>query len=500
MNSLITLPILIPLLTAITTLFAWHKLSLQRLLTLTGCFCFLIDSFILLTHTLQTSYLVAYLGNWPAPFGITLVSDILSSSLIFITAIIAFCVALYTCSDIDRAAGKAGFYPAYCILLAGVSGAFLTGDLFNLYVWFEVILISSFILLSLNADKKQLEGSLKYAVLNLIATLILLTAIAFLYGMTGTLNMADLSIELSRPQHIGLITTISVIFIIAFGTKAALFPLFFWLPAAYPTPHFSTSAIFAGLLSKVGVYALIRTFTLFFLTNGNYLHNIILILSLLTLIIGILIAIAQIEIRRIFSFSLISHIGFMTLGLALFTPLALIGSIFYLLQHMLVKTQLFLCSGLIQYFSRNNTPGKAKDFYQTQSLFSILFFIAIFSLAGLPPSPGFWAKFILLKACFQMHNYFTLFIVLIVSFLTLFLGARIWQTRFLETPINSSSNHEIMVKNKFFLLLPTILLTAMILLIGVFPAPIYHIAQTASDQLFHPDGYVHAVLNNGYKT
>jgi multicomponent Na+:H+ antiporter subunit D len=513
MNNMLVLPVIIPVLTAILVLAVSHKKKAQRALTLLGIgLLFAVDIYIF-AHVWRDGYLVDQMGNWPAPFGITIVADLLSAVMITLTAIIGFCVAVYSFSDIGVHRAKNGFYPAYCILLAGLNGAFLTGDLFNLYVWFEVILISSFILLALGSGKAQLEGAVKYAVLNLVATLILLTAIAFLYGLSGTLNMADLAYHLASLKYHGLITVIAVIFIVAFGMKAALFPLFFWLPASYHTTSFSTSAIFSGLLTKVGVYALIRIFTLMFLQNHQYLHMLLLTLALFTLVMGMIGAVAQRELRRIFAFSLVSHVGYMIIGLAVMTPLALMGSLFYMIQHMLVKSNLFLASGIVKKFSGNNSTKRGSGLYKVHPYFSILFFISAFSLAGLPPFSGFWAKLLLVKATFVSHYYFTLFVIVLISLSTLYVVARVWQTVFLrpkspDLPSSAplflrrrssdfASSPPVIKAERWFLLLPVTLLTTLILLIGIFPYPVYHLTQMMSQQLLHPSMYIHAVMGQG---
>jgi multicomponent Na+:H+ antiporter subunit D len=328
MSQLIILPILTPLFFTVLLFLAWHRPIWQRALTITCTVIELIVALALFIKVNHAHYLVMQLSNWKAPFGISLVADSLSALLVLTTSFIMLCIAIYSIGDVSNRSIKKGFYPAFCILLAGLCGAFLTGDIFNLYVWFEIILISSFVLMVLSDGKRQLEGAVKYAVLNLIATMLLLAAIALIYGVAGTLNLADLAQIIHTSHRAGLITTIAVIFLVALGIKSALFPLFFWLPAAYHTAYNTSSAIFAGLLSKVGVYTFLRLFTLLFFQHAGYLHSLLLIIANLTLIIGILGAIARVELRRILSFTLISHIGYMILGLALLTPLALLGSIF----------------------------------------------------------------------------------------------------------------------------------------------------------------------------
>ena len=229
--------------------------------------------------------------------------------------------------------------------MGGISGAFLTGDLFNLYVWFEVMLMASFALLVMGKTRAQLDGGVKYVVINLISTLLFLTGLGLVYGMTGTLNMAHLHVKLKLVSDPGLVAAVAVLFLTAFGIKSGLFPLFFWLPASYHTPPVATSAIFAGLLTKVGVYALIRTFTLIFPFEDNGLRELVLVAAAATMIVGVLGAATRYHIRRILSFHIISQVGYMILGLGLFTPLALAGAVFYLLHHIIVKANLFLISG-----------------------------------------------------------------------------------------------------------------------------------------------------------
>lgn len=495
MNWIVILPIIIPLIITACVFTAWHSSYLQRLFTLIGSFINFLVAILLISVVAKQGYVTMQVGSWPAPFGITLVADTLSSLMVLTASLIGFCVVIFSLIDIKKTAIRKGFYPAYCILLAGLSGAFLTGDLFNLYVWFEIILISSFVLLSLTDGSLRLEGGVKYAVLNLIATLLLLTSIAFLYGISGTLNLADLSQHLASSDKVGLITTIAVLFIISFGIKAALFPLFFWLPASYHTTSYSASAIFSGVLSKVGVYALIRVFTLLFLQNFHYLHTLLLLIANLTLIVGIIGAIAQIELRRILSFTLISHIGFMVVGLAILTPLALAASIFYIIQHMLIKTSLFLSSGFVRYHSKYNDIVRAGDFYSRYPFFSLLFFIAAFSLAGIPPLSGFWAKVALIKASFDDSHYITLGIIVVTSFLTLFVIARLWQNLFLKAASHSDAHEVSLSRNDAAtILIPITVLTALILLIGLFPAPLFHLAKQAATQLLNPAGYIHAVM------
>lgn len=224
------------------------------------------------------------------------------------------------------------------ILLMGVNGAFVTGDLFNLYVWFEVLLTASFILLALGGERPQLEGSIKYVALNLLSSALFLAGIGILYGMAGTLNMAELANVVKDGERGGLVTMVAVMFMMAFGIKAGMFPLYFWLPASYPTPPAAVSALFSGLLTKVGVYSLIRVFTLIFTNDPEFLHGLILAGAGLTMLSGVLAAAAQYEMRKILAVHIVSQIGYIVMGLGLFTPLALAGTVIYLAHNIIVKT------------------------------------------------------------------------------------------------------------------------------------------------------------------
>ncbi|MGD8656835.1 MAG: proton-conducting transporter membrane subunit, partial [Desulfobacterales bacterium] len=288
MKLLLILPILIPLTTAAFCLLSWQHRNVQRLLGALGSAAHLLVALLLLWSVRQDGIFAIQVGNWPAPFGITLVADLFSAIMTVLGALMGFTVVIYSLASMDSGRESSGYYVFFHFLLMGVSGVFLTGDLFNLYVWFEVMLMSSFVLLALGGEKHQLEGAIKYVTLNLVSSALFLTALGILYGMLGTLNMADLSVQISDGKHAGVVSTLSMLFLVAFGIKSALFPLFFWLPASYHTPPVAVSAIFAGLLTKVGVYTLIRVFSLLFAMDIAYTHNIILVIAGLTMVTGVL--------------------------------------------------------------------------------------------------------------------------------------------------------------------------------------------------------------------
>ncbi|HSK29295.1 MAG TPA: proton-conducting transporter membrane subunit, partial [Candidatus Limnocylindria bacterium] len=305
MSSLLVFPIVIPLVAAALALMGWRSRWVQRAAALAGTVTLLGCSAILLGIVTRDGIQSTQLGNWPAPFGITLVADQFSAIMVFITGCMGVAVTCYSFASIDRRREETGYYPFLLILLMGVCGAFLTGDLFNLYVWFEVLLMASFVLLALGGSREQMEGAIKYVTLNLVSSAFFLAGAGILYGLAGTLNMADLAVKLRETQDAGLTTAVAMLFFVAFGIKAAAFPLFFWLPAAYHTPPVAITAIFSGLLTKVGVYSLVRTFTLLFVGDAGYTHNLILVIAGFTMVTGVLGAVAQYDFRRLLAFHIV---------------------------------------------------------------------------------------------------------------------------------------------------------------------------------------------------
>ncbi len=499
MNILLILPILIPLLTAISSLLAWRNRSLQRVFSTTGACALFGVSLALFAVVWQDGVQASQMGNWPAPFGITMVADLFSALMVVLTGLTGLGVVVYSLAAIDPERESFGFHALMHFLLMGVCGAFLTGDIFNLYVWFEVLLISSFVLLQLGGEKAQLEGAIKYVTINLVSSALFLTAIAILYGMVGTLNMADLAVQLKSADRQEMLTTVSVLFLLAFGIKAAIFPLFFWLPASYHTPPAPVSAIFAGLLTKVGVYALVRVFTLMFVQQSEQLSRLILVAAGLTMTTGILGALVQNDFRRVLSFNLVSHIGYMIMGLGLFTPLALAGTVFYTIHDVLVKTCLFLVGGIIYRLRGTYKLSKLGGLYQARPVVAVVFLVPALSLAGVPPLSGFWGKFILIKAGLDRHAYLLVAVALVVGLLTLYSMAIVWSEAFwkrapddrqAEAPLLPTAQ----LHSRLLYFIPVGVLACLMVLIGALPEPFYDIAGRAAEQLMNPTDYVRTVL------
>ncbi|MDQ2077724.1 Na+/H+ antiporter subunit D [Marinimicrobium sp. ABcell2] len=500
MSHLVLIPILIPLLAGALSLVSWRSLLLQRWIAVVATGLLLLVSIGLLQLTREEGFVVMHVGGWAAPFGITIVADLLSAIMIVMTGVIGFTIAIYSMAMTPERHERFGYYPLMHLLLAGVSGAFLTGDIFNLYVWFEVMLLASFALLTLGGERAQMEGAIKYVTLNLFSSAIFLSAIGLVYGTVGTLNMADLAYKLGQVEHSGMVNVLALMFMVAFGIKAAAFPLFFWLPASYHTPLVGISALFAGLLTKVGVYALYRFFTLIFNGDVDYTHNILLWGAGLTMVSGVLGAAAQFEFRRLLSFHIVSQIGYMILGLALFTPLAIIGGIFVIVHNIVVKTNLFLVSGLVYRLLGSYDLKKLGGVYRHRPGIALLFLVSALSLAGLPPLSGFVAKFLLIRAGLEVGAWTVTGVALLVSVITLYSMLKIWAEVFWK-PVPEGVNTERLTGEKpdsqlWLLLLPIAGLAACAVLIGVNGQPIYEVLEAAAEQLLNPALYIEAVLGD----
>ena len=498
MSWYLATPLALPFLTAVMA-FLLRQSPAGRWVSVIGNAALLIAAGILMAQVLDRGVIAGQMGGWQAPFGITLVADYLGAVMVVITAITGVATSIYALADIDERKELLGYHALFNVLIGGVTGAFLTGDLFNLYVWFEVMLISSFGLLILGGSKEQIDGGIKYVTLNLVSTILFLSGIGLLYGMTGTLNLADLGRTMPTLENQGLVTVIAVMFMIAFGVKAAVFPLFFWLPAAYHTPAFSVSAVFAGLLTKVGVYALIRMFTLVFNGDVEFTHTILLWVAGFTMVTGVLGAAAQNNMRKILSFHIISQIGYMVLGLALLTPFALAGAVFYLVHHIIVKANLFLIAGVAERVAGSTDLSRIGGLYKSAPLLAVLFLIPAFSLAGFPPLSGFWAKYILVAAALDITAWVIAGVALLVGLLTIYSMTKIWAEAFWKA--HPDAMEPVLTRmdgrSRAALLLPVAGLAALTLVIGFFPEPFVSFAETAAGQLLDPTSYIQTVLGEG---
>jgi len=496
MSTLAVLPVLLPLAAAAASTLLYRSLRAQRVIGVVATSSLVVVSLMLFLRVWDEGIVVVRMGDWPSPIGISFVVDLFGAIMVVLASITGAATALYSVRGIDKERQSFLYFPLLHVLLMGVCGAFLTGDIFNLYVWFEVLLMSSFVLLALGNERNQLEGAIKYVTLNLMSSALFLTAIGILYGTFGTLDMADLSRRLASTDRTGVVTTLSMLFLVAFGIKAAIFPLFFWLPASYHTPPFAVSAIFAGLLTKVGVYAIIRVFTLMFPIDPGFTRPLLLFLAAMTMLTGVLGAAAQHEFRRVLSFHIVSQIGYMLLGLALATPLALAGSVFYIMHHIVVKANLFFIAGLadrIRGTSDLRSPGRV-SVYARAPLIALVFFIPAMSLAGIPPLSGFFAKLVLVRAGLEIGEWAVVTVALLVSILTLYSMTKIWAEAFWKGPDRNEDEPESVERVPPTMVLPVAVLALITVVVGFLAGPLFGVATRAADQLLDREAYAEAVL------
>jgi multicomponent Na+:H+ antiporter subunit D len=483
-------PVLAPIAGVALTACLWNHRAAQRAVSFASAVVILASSLLLLTVVAGSGVQVARFGGWAAPFGIVFAADALGAAMAVITGVLALAALVFGIADMRRRQERAGFHMLFNGLLAGVNGAFLTGDIFNLYVWFEVMLITAMGLLVIGRTRSQLDGTFKYAILNLFSTLLFLTGVAVLYGTTGTLNMADLGRLAPAAAPSAGRTIAAMLLLCAFGIKAGYFPLFFWLPASYHTASITIAAIFAGLLTKVGVYASFRVFTLIFPVADLGIRDVIGVVSACTMLFGVFGAMVQWDVRRILAFHIVSQIGYMLLGLAVATPAALGGAIFYVIHHIIVKANLFLVAGAIHRSASTYDLRKAGGLMGTNPLLAGLFLVPALSLAGVPPFSGFWAKLLVIDASFRNGDSWLAAVALFVGLMTLYSMSKIWIEAFWRPGAASRRVRPVPAP----MLAASGLLAAVTLAISVWPEPFIAYARHAADALVDPQQYIGAVL------
>ena len=496
MNLLPALPILVPLVGALIAVLFRKAISFQKGVGIvTAALMCVVGGMLLVSAAASAAPLVLHMGGWQAPYGITLVVDKFAALMLFFGALLSLVVAVYACVDIDHERFRFGFVPLSLIMMMGVNGAFLAGDIFNLYVWFEVLLIASFVLLALGGERRQMEGSVKYVTLNLLSSAFFLAGIGILYGLAGTLNMAQLAEVVATSEHTAAIHLSAVLFLAGFGIKSGIFPLFFWLPASYPTPPAAVSALFSGLLTKVGVYALVRVFTLIFIADVSFTHGWLIVLGIFTMIIGVFGAASQFEIRSILSFHIVSQIGYMILGLGLFSELALAGVLFFLVHNMMAKSNLFLISGVIGRLKGTTQLKELGGLYKEKPFLSVLFLLSAMALAGLPPLSGFFAKLLLVMAAIEAKAWIAGGLSLFVGLLTLYSMTKIWSYGFWAADEHEISHIPSLSRGEQWgLYVPIFFLSAGCLLLGVGYPYVMEYIEGAAAQLMQPQSYIEHVL------
>ena len=436
MPFLIPLPVILPALAAAGCLLFPRTLNVRRAFVFFTLLALAVLSATMLIVVDGEGIQTLQIGGWDAPLGITLVADRLSTMMLFVSSIILFAVMWFAIAQGIRDDTKdepvAVFLPSYMLLTMGVNLSFLAGDLFNLYVGFEIFLVASYVLMTLGASPSRVRAGVGYVMVSMASSMVFLFGIAVTYAAVGTVNLAQIG---QRMEDIpgGTQAAIFGVLLVAFGIKAAVFPLDSWLPDAYPTAPSLVTAVFAGLLTKVGVYAIIRMRTTVF-TDGS-LDALLMLVALATMLIGILGAMAQNDIKRLLSFTLVSHIGFMIFGIGLGSSQGLSGAIFYMVHHILVQTALFLVVGLIERHAGTSSLRRLGSLMYTAPIIAVLYLIPALNLGGIPPFSGFMGKVMLFHAGAEANTWMSWVLIggaVVTSLLTLYVMVMVWSKGFLR--------------------------------------------------------------------
>lgn len=491
MNNIVILPILIPLLTGIILIFFSQNIKAQRWISAISIFGTVFASLILAQKVFVEGILTLELGNWRPPFGIVLVADMFAILLVLTAAVVSMACLFFSFRSIGAEREKHYYYSFFQFLITGVFGAFLTGDLFNLFVFFEVLLMASYSLIVLGGKKIQFQESVKYILVNIISSALFVIGVGYLYSITGTLNMADLSQRISEIGQTGTLTVIAILFLIVFGLKGAIFPLFFWLPGSYKAPPTVITALFGALLTKVGLYAIIRVFTLIFYHEPQITHQLISVLGGLTIIVGVIGAVAYWDVKKIIIYNIMTAVGVIIYALSVLSPTSLSGAVFYLIHDMLIKAALFLLVGAMIVITGTSNLKEMGGLIKHHAFLGWMFFIAAISLVGVPPFSGFIGKYQIIRGGLESGSYLVAFIVLFSSLLVMYSVMKIFLNGFWREAKLSKAEEKGSTKG---LLYPSAFLLIVSILFGVGAEWVYPYIDQAILTLTDPTIYIESVL------
>ncbi len=518
MTALVPLVVLVPLLGAAVTLALGFRPQAQRIVAIVALVIELGLGIALLIAVDAGGPLAMELGGWSAPFGIVLVVDRLSAVMVLVSALVLLAVLLFSVgqgiADGDEETPVSIYNPTYLILTTGVMVAFVSGDLFNLYVGFEILLVASYVLITLGGTEARIRAGVTYVIVSLLSSLLFLASIAMVYGALGTVNLAQVAARMQDlPADVQVL--LHVMLLVAFGIKAAVFPLSFWLPDSYPSAPAPVTAAFAGLLTKIGVYAIIRVETVIF--PGPELNPALMVVALLTMVVGALGAVAQADIKRILSFTLVSHIGYMILGVALGTAAGTAAAIYYIAHHIVIQTTLFLAAGLVEREAGSTSITRIGGLLASAPLVAVLFFVPALNLAGIPPFSGFIGKLGLFQAAAEQGDALAYVLIgagALVSLLTLYALVRVWnlafwrpagevegdETRLLRTVEEAPHSTTTIAATRAtsrLMTVSTVLMVVVGIALTVFAGPLYGLADRAADNLDGPEQYIQIVFPQG---
>lgn len=491
-NVLLMLPLIIPFFFSVVMLFIGKKPKYHRVVSAITGLLMIIVSIIIVITIYKNGNLHTNLGNWPAPFGITVVYDMVTALLILTTAIITFFIIIYSYQSIGIERETYYYYPMLLFMITGINGVFTTGDIFNMFVFFEVFLIASYVLIIIGSTKKQLREGFKYLVVNIVSSNFFVLGLGYLYSVTGTLNMADIHIKLSNYDgNLQIMTLVSIVFFFVFLTKAGIFPLYFWLPDSYNAPPLPILAVFGALLTKVGVYAMMRTMSLFFNFDTNFTNTIILALALLTIIIGCIGALAYYDLKKVLIYNIMIAIGFIFVGITMMDLTGIVGAMYYLIQDMIVKAALFLLIGFIIYRTGKTNAKEISGLMSVHPVTGWMFFIAALALIGVPPLPGFYGKLFIVKSAFSNGYYFAGVIVLLSSLVILYTIMRIFIQVFWGKPAVESELRDIKYDKLLFSAFALVILAVVF---GFTADMLYPLFEMAATSIADPGTYAEYLL------
>ncbi|MCV4231841.1 Na+/H+ antiporter subunit D [Virgibacillus sp. LDC1] len=491
MNNVIVLPLLIPLVTAVILIFCSKYVRAQRWISVVSVILNLLVALFIVNQVNHEGIQTLYMGGWLPPYGIVFVADMLAALLVLTTLIVAAACLFYSFRSIGEEREKHYFYAFFQFLLAGVIGSFLTGDLFNLFVCFEVMLIASYALIVLGGTKRQLRETLKYMLINIISSTLFVAAVAYLYGTVGTLNMAHLSLRVAEVQQDGILSVIGLLFLIVFALKAGLF-LFFWLPGSYSAPPAAVTALFGALLTKVGLYAIIRTFTLIFHHDTGGIHVVIGWMAAATMILGSLGAVAYKDLGRILNYNIIISVGFIAFGVAVASSDSLNGAVFYLMHDMIAKALLFILGGIIMARAGTNKLSEMGGLMKRHPLVGWMFFIVALALVGIPPLSGFLGKVLIVRGGLSEGHYVLTGLALASSLAVLYSLIKVFMGAFWGESPRQQESKPVRIHRTAYA--AAIGLTVMVIVLGVGSEWIYSYTSQAGAVLSDPSLYINAVL------
>jgi len=490
MNNMLVLPMLIPLIAAILLVFFKKQIKVQRSVSLAALLATAGVAVYILMEIEKKGILRLDFGGWHAPYGILFVADPFAMLLVAASSFVSAVCLLFAFSSIGRRLEELYVYSFILFLVAGVNGSFLTGDLFNLFVCFEVLLVASYVLLFIAGGKRQLKASVGYITLNILSSWFFLVAIGFLYGSAGTLNLAHLSERIAEAGQPPLFTSIGLLFLIVFSIKAGLL-LYFWLPSSYSAPPPAIAALFGALLTKVGIYAIFRFFTLLFYHEPDITHKLIAIMAVLTMAGGCLGAIAYSDIQKVISYNVVIAVGFLLAGLAVSTETALQGSIYYLIHDMVAKALLFMVGGVMVMSAGTSRMDRMSGLIGNYPVLGAVYFTVMLSLAGIPPFSGFLGKVLVGQGALASGSYILLAAAFLSSLLALYSLLRVFLSCFWGETIVSKADQLPMKKGW---LVPCLILAAATLALGLGAESVASHVTAAAKILANPQLYIDAVL------